>query len=162
MQIIFMFWIAKKNQTWISLKKVFQKKNVCSAVIPSDDTKIIKFSQYQKSDKAPLIIYTDLVCLIEDIYGCKNNPENSSEANEAEYIPSGFSMSTISSFKSIENKHDVHGSKDFMKKFYESLTLFKMGLCGGCSRMDEAKRSLSPKSSRHILQWRNLAQLYLT
>ena len=121
-------------------------------MIPSDDTKIIKFSQYQKSNKAPLIIYTDLVCLIEDIYGCKNNPENSSEENEAEYIPSGFSMSTISSFKSIENKHDVYGSKDFMKKFYESLTLFKMGLCGGCSRMDEAKRSLSPKSSRHILQ----------
>ena len=59
-------------------------------MIPSDDTKIIKFSQYQKSDKAPLIIYTDLVCLIEDVYGCKNNPENSSEANEAEYIPSGF------------------------------------------------------------------------
>ena len=30
-------------------------------------------------------------------------------------------MSTISSFKSIENKHDVYRSKDCVKKFCESL-----------------------------------------
>ena len=31
-------------------------------------------------------------------------------------------MSIISSFKSIENKHDVYRGKDCMKKFCESLT----------------------------------------
>ena len=31
-------------------------------------------------------------------------------------------MSTISSFKDIENKHDVHSSKYYMKRFCESLT----------------------------------------
>ena len=30
-------------------------------------------------------------------------------------------MSTISSFKNIENKHDVYRGKDCMKKFCESL-----------------------------------------
>ena len=30
-------------------------------------------------------------------------------------------MSTISLFKSIENKHDVYRGNDFMKKFRESL-----------------------------------------
>ena len=30
-------------------------------------------------------------------------------------------MSTISSFKSIENKQNVHRAKDYMKKFSESL-----------------------------------------
>ena len=30
-------------------------------------------------------------------------------------------MSTISSFRSIENKHDVYRGKDCMKKFFESL-----------------------------------------
>ena len=34
-------------------------------------------------------------------------------------IPSGFSMSTISSFKRIENKHDACRGKNCMKKFYE-------------------------------------------
>ena len=89
--------------------------------MPSKDTKILEFNQYQKSDKAPFVIYADLECLIEKIDGCKNNPENSSTTKVSEHIPSGFSMSTISSFRSIENKHDVYRGKDCMKKFCEFL-----------------------------------------
>ena len=89
--------------------------------MPSEDTKILEFNQYQKSDKGPFIIYADLECLIEKIDGCKNDPENSSTAKVGEHIPSGFSMSTISSFKSIENKHNVHRGKDCMKNICESL-----------------------------------------
>ena len=89
--------------------------------MPFEDTKILKFNQYQKSDKAPFIIYSDLECIIEKIDGCKNNPENSSTTKVSKHVPSGFSVSTISSFRSIENKHDVYRGKDCMKKFYESL-----------------------------------------
>ena len=28
--------------------------------MPSEDTKILEFNQYQKSDKAPFVIYADL------------------------------------------------------------------------------------------------------
>ena len=88
----------------------------------SEDTKILEFNQYQKSDKAPSIIYADLEFLIENIDGCKNNkPENSSTTKVSKHIPSGFSMSTVSLFKSIEKKHDVYRGKDCMKKFFESL-----------------------------------------
>ena len=59
--------------------------------------------------------------LIEYTDECKNNPENSSTTKADEHIPSGFSMPTILSFKSIENKHDVVWGKDCMKKFCESL-----------------------------------------
>ena len=55
----------------------------------------------------PFVIYADLECLIEKIDGCKKNLENSSTTKVSEHIPSGFSMSTISSFKNIESKHDV-------------------------------------------------------
>ena len=89
--------------------------------MPFEDTKILEFNQYKKSDKAPFIIYADLECLVEKIDGCKNNPENSFRTKVSEHIPSGFSMSTISSFKSIENKYDVYRGKDCMKKFCESL-----------------------------------------
>ena len=44
--------------------------------MPSEDTEILEFDQYQKTDKASLIIYTDLECLIEKIDGCKKNLEN--------------------------------------------------------------------------------------
>ena len=77
--------------------------------MPSKD---IQFNQYQKSDKAPFIIYADLECIIEKIDGYKDNPENSSTTKVSKHIPSGFSMSTISSCRSIENKHDVYRGKD--------------------------------------------------
>ena len=72
---------------------------------------------HQKSDKAPFIIYADPECLIEKINVCKNHPGNSLTTKVSKQIPSGFSMSTISSFKSIENKYDVYRGKDCMKKF---------------------------------------------
>ena len=48
--------------------------------MPSEDTKILEFNQYQNSDKSPFIIYADLECITEKIDGCKNNHENSSTA----------------------------------------------------------------------------------
>ena len=63
--------------------------------MPPEDTKILEFNQYQKSDKTPFVIYTDLECLIEKTDGCKNNPENPSTTKLSEHIQSGFSMSTI-------------------------------------------------------------------
>ena len=75
--------------------------------MPSEDTKILEFNQYQKSDEASFIIYSDHECIIETIDGCKNNPENSSTTKVSKHIPSSFSMFTQSSFRSIESKHDV-------------------------------------------------------
>ena len=83
-------------------------------------TKILEFNQYLKSDKAPFIIY-DFERIIEKIDRCKNNPKTSSTTNVIEHFPSGFSMSTIPSFGSLENKHDVYRGKDCMKNFCEFL-----------------------------------------
>ena len=58
--------------------------------MPSYDTKILEFNQYQKSDKAPFSIYADLERIIEKVDGCKNNLENSSTAKVSEYVPSGY------------------------------------------------------------------------
>ena len=33
--------------------------------MPSGDTKIFKFNQYQKCDKAPFTFHADLECMIE-------------------------------------------------------------------------------------------------
>ena len=104
-----------------SHKNVCENKDFCNVVLPSKDTKILEFNQYQKSDKTPFIIYSDLECLIEKIDGCKNNTENSSTIKVREHIPLCFLISTMSSFKSIENKHDVSRIKDWVKKFCEYL-----------------------------------------
>ena len=96
-------------------------KDFCNVIMPSEDTKIFKFSQNQKSDKAPFITYGDLECIIEKNYGCTNNPESLSTAKVREHIPSDFSRSLISSFRSRENKHDGYRGKDCMKTFCKFL-----------------------------------------
>ena len=55
-----------------------ENKDFCNVIMPSEDTKILEFNQYQKSDKVPFIIYLDLKYIIEKIDGCENNPEKSS------------------------------------------------------------------------------------
>ena len=88
-----------------SHKKICENKDFCNVIMPFENAKILEFNQYQKSDKAPFIIYADFECVIEKIDECKNNPENSSATKVSKNISSGFSMSAISSFRSIENKH---------------------------------------------------------
>ena len=78
-------------------------------------------NKYRKSDKASFIICADFECLIEKIDGCEKNSENLSTTKVSENLPSGFPMSMVSSFRSIENKHHVYIGKDCMKHFCELL-----------------------------------------
>ena len=43
-----------------SHKNACENKYFCSVVMPSEDTKILEFNQYQKSDKTPFIIMQKL------------------------------------------------------------------------------------------------------
>ena len=56
-----------------------------------------------------------LECLLEKVDGYKNNPGNAFATKGGKHIPSGFSMSTISSFENIKDMHDAYSSKDGMK-----------------------------------------------
>ena len=56
----------------------------------SEDTKLSKFIQYNKLDKAPFVIYAYFECLIEKIIECKSNPENISATKEAEHTSLRF------------------------------------------------------------------------
>ena len=102
-------------------KKVCENKYFYNIVISSEETKILEFNQYQNSDKVSFLIYLYRECLIEKIDGYNNNPENSATIKLGKHIPSDFSVSTISSFKSIENELDVYRSKDCIKKICEYL-----------------------------------------
>ena len=72
-----------------SHKKVSGDKDFSNVYTAFEDTKILEFNQYQKSDKAPFIIYADVECIIEKIDGCKNNREILSTTKVSKHIPSG-------------------------------------------------------------------------
>ena len=54
-----------------SYKKVCENKDLCNAEMLSQDTKLLEFDHYQKSDKVPFIAYAVFECLIKKIDGCK-------------------------------------------------------------------------------------------
>ena len=113
----------------------------------SDDTKILEFNQHQKSDKAPFINYANLECFIEKTNECKNNPQNSFITIVSKHIPSGFPMSIIFSFKSIQIKHGVYRGKDCMKKICESLRQYAINIINL-----KKKRNYQQKSSRNHMK----------
>ena len=43
--------------------------------MPSEDTKILEFNQYQKFDKALFINFSDLECIMKKVDRCKNHPQ---------------------------------------------------------------------------------------
>ena len=54
-----------------SHEKACKNKDFCNVIMPSDDTKILEFNQYQKSDNAPFIVYENYECIIEKTDRCK-------------------------------------------------------------------------------------------
>ena len=118
--VISIVWIAvipEQRANLNRIKKVYENKDVYNIITPSEDIKILKFNQYQKSDKAPIVIYADLECLTKKIDECKNNPEYLSTTKVNKHFASGFSMPTSSPFRSIKNKHNVYRGKGCMEKW---------------------------------------------
>ena len=74
-----------------------------------------------KSDKTSYIIYADIESLIRKIDRCANNPENYLTTKVSEHITCEFSMSTISMFDHLKNRHTLYRGKDCMKTFRTSL-----------------------------------------
>ena len=68
-------------------KKVYKNKGFCKVIMFPEDTKILEFYQYKKSDKASFVTYADLECIIQKIDGCINNVENSFTTKVSEHIP---------------------------------------------------------------------------
>ena len=89
--------------------------------MPNENNKIIKYNQGEKSIKSPFIIYADLVCLLEKISTCYNNPEKSSTTEINKHTPSGCSLFTHCSFDKTKNKLDYYRGDDCMKKFCKDL-----------------------------------------
>ena len=114
-----------------------------------ENTEILELNNYQKFNKASFIIYADLECIVERIDGCKNNSENLSTTKLSKLLPSSFSMSTICSFGSIENKHDIYRGKNCMTNFCEFLRKHTI------KKINFKKKNLTEeqKNSRNHVIW---------
>ena len=103
--IVWIVLIPLKQKTNLNyIKRYVKIKIFFNIFMPSEDSTILEFNQYEKTDEVAYIIYVDLECITEKIDGCNNNPENFSTVIVSENIWWVFSMSTISWFRSIESR----------------------------------------------------------
>ena len=59
-------FIILEQKTNLNHLRVLENKDIFKVIMPSEDTKMLDFNQYQISDKAPFIIYTNLECNRKD------------------------------------------------------------------------------------------------
>ena len=59
-------------------------------------------------------------------------------------------MSTISSFKSIENKHDIYRGKDYLKNFCESLREDAMKIINFKKKKNEVIKKTAGEIKRNL------------
>ena len=53
-------------------EKVCSNHDYCYVEMPNEDNKTLKYNHSEKSMKVPVIIYTDLECLLEKMHSCQN------------------------------------------------------------------------------------------
>ena len=102
-------------------KNICENHDYCHVEMPSEDNKIIKYNQGERSIKSPFIIYADLECLLEKISTCHNNLKESSTTEINKHTPSGYSLFTHCSFDKTKNKLDCYRGDNCMKKFRKDL-----------------------------------------
>ena len=67
--------------------------------------------------KVSFITFADLVCLLEKISSCHNNPEKSLTTKINKHTASGYSLFTHCSFDTTESRLHYYRSKNCMKDF---------------------------------------------
>ena len=82
-----------------SYKNVFENKDFCDIVMRSKDTKIYKNLTNIRNLINTFYFYAGLESLIENTDRCKSNPDKPSPTKVRSNIHSGFSISTVWSFK---------------------------------------------------------------
>ena len=89
--------------------------------MPTKNNSIIKYNPGEKSMKLPFVIYADLECLLEKMFTCINNPNESSTTKINKHTPLGYSIFTHCSFDKSKNKLNYYRGKGCMKKFSKDL-----------------------------------------
>ena len=89
--------------------------------MPTNDNNTLKYNHGEKSLKLPYAFYVDFECLVIKQHSCQNNPNKSYAEKKAVREPCGYSLDSVSSFDSKQNKHSFYRGRDCTQKFCKDL-----------------------------------------
>ena len=105
-------------------ERLCDNNDYCHVEMPTEDNNKLKYNHGEKSLKVPFTIYADLECLLIKQQSCQNNPNDPYTERKAMYEPCGYSLESVSSFDSKQNKHSFYRGKHCFKKFCGDLKEF--------------------------------------
>ena len=98
-------------------KKICENRDYCIVKMHNNENKAVMYKYSQKSKRVPLVIYSDIECLVKKT----DDDQNKTTIKINSHIPCGYSMFTHCSFDNTKNKLDNYRGEDCMKKFDESV-----------------------------------------
>lgn len=102
------------------------RANAQKVVMPQYST-IVKFDQYHKMIRKPVVIYADFECLLEPLQSCSPSPSASFSLKKQLHTPSGFAMVDIMNCcsKSPPNvgKLQTYRGKKALENFFTQILL---------------------------------------
>ena len=102
-------------------ERLCDNHDYCHVKRSTEDNKILKYNNGEKSLKAPFTIIADLECLLIKEQSCQNNPKKSYTERKGDHEPSGYLLSLISSFNATKHRHYFHRGKDCIESFCKKL-----------------------------------------
>ena len=122
--------------------------------MPKENEKM-KYLPGEKSLKAPLIVYSDLECLLEKVQSCQKNPKNSHTEKKAKHESSGYAWSLICSFDDTKNKSYFYREKDCIEKYCKDLKELGMEI------INFKKKEMKPLTNKEIKSYEKLKVCYI-
>ena len=101
-------------------EKLCNNHDYCHVEMPTRNNNTLKYNHGEKSLKLPNIIYADLESLLIKQL-CQNNPEESYTEKKSIHESCGYSIYSVSSFDSKQDKHSFNRGRDCTKNFFEDL-----------------------------------------
>ena len=93
--------------------------NYCKIDFPSEENKILSYSQGSYALKMTHAIYVDIECLLVKHKTCSNNSNKSFSQTISTHVPCGYSISVVNEFKA--NYHTYYRGQDCMDRLSRKL-----------------------------------------
>ena len=102
-------------------KRLCDNHDYCHIEMPTRDNNILKYNHGGKSLKLPGIFYVDSESLLIKQQLCQNSPEESYTEKKSIHESCGYSIYSVNSFDSKQDRHSFNRGRDCTKKFCEDL-----------------------------------------
>ena len=101
--------------------RICNNHKCCQIVMPAKGKNILRYNSGEKSLKAAHIFYLDIESLLIKKQSCQNNPGDLHTEIKAIHEACGYSLKSLTSHDSTQDKHSYYRGTDYIKKLCKDI-----------------------------------------